>query len=114
MNVQTKPLRVGIIGLGVGQAHAEAFAKHPGCAVVALCDFAAKKQDWAREHYPQVKVTAKAEEILTAPAIDVVSICSYDDMHYEQIMLAIKHDKHIFVEKPLCLKPRMPGPYGTP
>lgn len=104
MNVQTKPLKVGIIGLGVGQAHAEAYQKNPASEVVALCDLATEKQDWARSHYPQAHVTAAATDILTDPGIDVVSICSYDDIHYEQIMLAIEHDKHIFVEKPLCLK----------
>jgi predicted dehydrogenase len=31
-----------------------------------------------------------------------VSIASYDDCHYEQIVKAVSNGKHVFVEKPLC------------
>ena len=36
--------------------------------------------------------------------IDLVSIASYDDDHYTQIIECIKNKKNIFVEKPICLK----------
>lgn len=104
MSVQTKPLKVGVIGLGVGQAHVEAYDRHPQTNIFALCDMLQEKRDWAAEHYPEAGITASAEEILTDPRVDVVSICSYDDQHYEQIMLALENNKHVFVEKPLCLK----------
>ena len=39
--------------------------------------------------------------ILTNTEIDVVSIASYDNFHCEQIVLALEHSKHVFVEKPL-------------
>lgn len=104
MSVEIKPLKVGIIGLGVGQAHAQAFARNTQTEVYALCDFAEEKQTWAKEHYPDARIVADAKDILTDASIDIVSICSYDDIHYEQIMQAIDHDKHIFVEKPLCMK----------
>ncbi|MCB9721109.1 MAG: Gfo/Idh/MocA family oxidoreductase [Candidatus Omnitrophica bacterium] len=104
MSVQTKPLKVGVIGLGVGQAHVEAYDRHPQVNIFALCDLAEEKRAWALESYPEAGFTSSAEEILTDPRIDVVSICSYDDIHYEQIMLALEHNKHVFVEKPLCLK----------
>lgn len=103
MNVQTKQLKVGVIGLGVGQAHVGAYQRNKFCDVVALCDISDEKQQWADQHHRGISFTKNAEDILTDPSIDVVSICSYDDIHYEHIISALEHNKHIFVEKPLCL-----------
>lgn len=98
-----KPLRAGIIGLGVGEKHIKGYQSHPGCEVVALCDFSDEKLAMARAKYPGIKLTSQADELLQDPEIDVVSIASYDNYHYEQILQAIGNNKHFFVEKPLCL-----------
>ncbi|MEM7013749.1 MAG: Gfo/Idh/MocA family oxidoreductase, partial [Verrucomicrobiota bacterium] len=45
----------------------------------------------------------RAEDLLADPDIDIVSIASYDDAHFEQCKLAIAHGKHIYVEKPFCM-----------
>ena len=36
-------------------------------------------------------------------SINLVSIASYDEYHYNQILKCIKYNKHIIVEKPMCL-----------
>lgn len=98
-----KKLRVGIIGLGVGEQHIAGYHSHPACEVVTLCDFSADKQKKIKAEYPDITVCSEAEEILDSAEIDVVSVASYDNHHYEQITRAIENDKHVFVEKPLCL-----------
>ncbi|MBI2328761.1 MAG: Gfo/Idh/MocA family oxidoreductase [Chloroflexi bacterium] len=98
-----KSLRVGIIGLGVGEGHIAGYQSHPDCEVVALCDFSDDKLAMAKRQYPGIRLTSKADELLHDPDIDIVSIASYDNYHYQQIVQAIENDKHIFVEKPLCL-----------
>ena len=96
-------LKVGIIGLGVGEAHIAGYESSPECKVVSLCDIDTAKIRLAKKKYPALNVTKNAKDILRDPQIQVVSIASYDNFHYEQIVEAIKHNKHIFVEKPLCL-----------
>lgn len=96
-------LRAGIIGLGVGEAHVAGYEAHPDCRVTALCDFSPRKLREAKKKYPHVRLTKDADEILNDPAIDVVSIASYDSYHYEQAAQALRQGKHLFVEKPLCL-----------
>ncbi len=98
------PLRAGIIGLGVGEAHIQGYAQHPHCQIKTLCDFSVEKLNWARQKYPSLQVTLNADEILEDPEIDIVSIASYDNYHSEQILKAIASEKHVFVEKPLCLE----------
>lgn len=98
-----KPLRTGIIGLGVGERHIAGFEAHSDCRVTALCDFDPAKQAMAAERYPAMRLYHRAEDLLDDPDIDVVSIASYDDAHFDQILRAIAAGKHIFVEKPMCL-----------
>jgi len=54
--------------------------------------------------HPGVATTVDAETVLSDPAIDVISIASYDDAHAAQVMIALEHGKHVFVEKPVCLR----------
>ena len=94
-------LRVGIIGLGVGEQHIEGYLNTGACDVV-LCDCSAEKLDLARRKYPGMPVSRDAKELLADPDIQVVSIASYDDAHAGQAIEALAAGKHVFVEKPLC------------
>lgn len=96
-------LRVAVIGLGVGEQHILGYQSHPACEVVMLCDVDEGKQTMAREKYPNMSVVAHADEVLASHSIDVVSIATYDDVHYEQVVKAIECGKHVFIEKPMCL-----------
>ena len=96
-------LRAGVVGLGVGEQHIAGYASHPGCDVVAICDTDSTKLAEVAARHPQVRSTADPAAILADPDIDVVSIASYDDAHFEQISAALAHGKHVFAEKPLVL-----------
>lgn len=92
-------LRAAVIGMGVGERHVAGYDAHPGCRTVAVCD-----TDPARlAAYDHLRTTTEAAELLTDPDIDVVSVASYDDAHFEQVRLALEHGKHVFAEKPLVL-----------
>ena len=52
----------------------------------------------------KIRFTRKEDEILENKKIDLVCISSYDNFHFDQIVKAINYNKHIFVEKPICLK----------
>ena len=101
--LKTGIIKAGIIGLGVGEAHIEGYRAHPACMVSAVCDLSDSKLSEIRKKYSDLKTTRNADEILCDSEIDVVSIASYDNYHYEQMVKAIQNKKHIFVEKPLCL-----------
>ena len=96
-------MKIGIIGLGVGRKHIQAFNSHPDCCVAGICDFSDDKLKAANPLFPNTKLTNDANEILDDPDIDLVSIASYDNHHFEQVVRAIRNKKHVFVEKPLCL-----------
>lgn len=97
-------LKVAIIGLGVGEAHIAGYAKNEHCEVVAICDFNLEKLKEVSGRHPVLTCYTDANEVLKNPSIDVVSIATYDDIHFEQIMLGLENNKHLFVEKPLCIR----------
>jgi len=100
---ETRKLRAGVIGLGVGEKHIDGYTLDPRCEVVGICDIDADKLAEVSSRHAQIPTTQNPLDILSDPAIDVVSIASYDDAHRDQVVMAAENGKHIFVEKPLCL-----------
>ena len=74
-------LRVGIIGLGVGESHIQGYEKHPSCEVVKICDFNEEVLHAVGNRHPQKTLTPDSKEITSDPEIDIVSIASYDNYH---------------------------------
>ena len=99
-----RTLRAGVIGLGVGEQHIAGYSAHPDCRVVALSDTDPVRCKAMATKYPDLEVLEDPFALLARDDIDVVSIASPDDAHYAQILAAIEHRKHLFVEKPLCLR----------
>jgi predicted dehydrogenase len=95
-------LRAGIIGLGVGQRHVDAYRRHPACEVAVLCDVAGDRLRAAAARHPDLDVVADPGAVLADPRINLVSIASWDDAHAGQVLEALDQGKHVFVEKPLC------------
>ena len=98
-----KKLNVAVIGLGVGARHAEIYNLDKRTNLVTLCDFNKKKIQLLKKKYSNCHFTTQADEIFKDPNIDIVSIASYDNFHYEHILKSIKYKKNFFVEKPFCL-----------
>lgn len=98
-------LNAAIIGLGVGERHIAGYEAQGGARVVALCDIDEQKREMAARRYPGRRITAHAEDVLSDPDIQVVSVASYDDAHFGQVLGALDAGKHVFVEKPLVLRP---------
>jgi len=96
-------LKAGIIGLGVGEQHISGYGVDPRCEVVALCDSDKTKLKEVGSKYQQCRLTTNPDDILFDPSIGVVSIATYDNAHWDQIIKALENGKHVFAEKPLCL-----------
>lgn len=101
--MKNKRLRVGVIGLGVGERHASSYASHPKCEVAALCDQNETKLGEFRGRYESAVLTTNPNNVLQDETIDAVSVASHDADHFEQIMKALRAGKHVFAEKPVCL-----------
>ena len=97
-----KKIKVGIIGLGVGERHLKALMKNNKCEVISICDFNNKKLLAIKKKY-KINCTINPNEILENKKINLVSIASYDNYHFSQAKKALNNNKHVFIEKPAVL-----------
>jgi UDP-N-acetyl-2-amino-2-deoxyglucuronate dehydrogenase len=99
-----KKVRVGVIGLGVGERHVEAYNSLPDVEVKAICDIDPQRlKDVGDRHGVSLRYEDH-RSITESDDIDAVSICTYDDVHAEQTISALRNGKHVMVEKPAVLK----------
>jgi len=97
-----RKLGVAVVGLGVGEQHARAYARHDRCALRWLFDLSAKKADAVRRRLGAGAVAGSYRQILADDGVDAVSIASFDHLHFREVKAALAAGKHVFVEKPLC------------
>ncbi len=98
------PLGVGLIGAGrIGSTHARLLAGEvPGARVAAVND-ARPEAAQALGRELGVPTVATAEELLAAPDVHAVAICSSTDSHAALLLAAAEAGKPVFCEKPVSL-----------
>jgi UDP-N-acetyl-2-amino-2-deoxyglucuronate dehydrogenase len=96
-------LKAGVIGLGVGEQHLKTYNAIDGCEVVAICDIDGAQLQAVGDRHGVIGRHGDFRQVTENPEIDVVSICSYDDCHAEQVISALNAGKHVMVEKPVAL-----------
>ncbi|HVZ00919.1 MAG TPA: Gfo/Idh/MocA family oxidoreductase [Dongiaceae bacterium] len=98
-------IRVGLIGLGeVAQLmHLPLLADDPRFAIEAVMDVAPSLVAHVADRYNVRRRYGRAEDLLADEALDAVFILSPDHVHAMHLGLAIAADKHVFIEKPVCL-----------
>jgi predicted dehydrogenase len=100
MNAQ--PLRAAVIGLGVGEQHARAFAADEDAELTWLYDLDPSRTARIARDLGQGKVADGLPQILADRRTDALCIATYDDAHFGEVMAALDANKHVFCEKPLC------------
>ena len=96
-------INAAIIGSGIGIKHLEAINKYKKSKVSVLCEKDKTKISLLKKKYPDIKIISTENKIFKDKSINLVSIASYDNFHYSQILQCIKYNKNIIVEKPMCL-----------
>lgn len=95
-------LRAAVIGLGVGEQHVRSLANHPECEVVLACDISPCVLTSFSTRWPDIRTSQNAADAFDDPNVDIISIASYDNLHFDQVVAALDNEKHVFVEKPIC------------
>jgi len=102
---------VGLIGTGfMGKCHAmaygavrAAFGDVPAIDRVALCDVDADHAADCASAFGFARATTDWRDLLTDPAIDLISITSPNGLHREMAVAALEAGKHVWCEKPMAL-----------
>ena len=96
-------INAAIIGTGIGIKHLEAIEGYRKSKVSIICEKNKKKFLELKKRYPKIKITNDENNIFLDKKINLVSIASFDNHHFSQIVKCFKAKKHIIVEKPMCL-----------
>lgn len=96
-----KSVRFGIVGLGIGRAHATGIQKSRGGQVLALCDTDPEVLAQQCQSFGVTRAYSDYRELCADPDVDAVCVCTPNYLHAEVAICALECGKHIIVEKPI-------------
>jgi predicted dehydrogenase len=94
-------INIGIIGFGYwGPNVARNFHASGDAKLIAVSDLSEKRLGIAAAHYPFIRTSKNAIDVIRAADIDAVAVATPVSSHYELAKEALLAGKHVFVEKP--------------
>ena len=99
-------LKIGLIGAGfMGDMHATCYAalENEGVKVTAVADVVAEKAQKLAECFG-AKVFKDGASLIEQADVDIVDICLPTYLHAQHAVKAMKKNRAVFIEKPVCLK----------
>ncbi len=103
MSLINKKIYSAVIGLGVGMKHFDALRNNKNCEVKIVCDKNKKILKKLKKKYKKIKFTNNDKLIFQDKKVNLVSIASYDNNHFEQVIKSLNNNQNVIVEKPICL-----------
>ena len=89
-------LKTGIVGLGkMGRIRKKVIDAHPGFEVIAICD----QDENLKKEFPILQFYNKWEDLLLSD-LDVIVICTYNNVAPDIVCASLNKGLHVFCEKP--------------
>lgn len=108
MSTKSRTVQVGVIGCGeiTQVAHIPNLGFLSDLFTITyLCDVSLESLKYNAQkvinHIP--KTTQDPSELCASPDVDLVFIANSDEYHAVHVIEGLKHDKHVFIEKPMAL-----------
>jgi predicted dehydrogenase len=98
-------LGVGIVGSGwVAGEHVKAYQRNPNTEVVAVCGRdEARTREKVRSWGIDCAIYTDYAKMLERRDVNIISICTPNDLHVDEAVSAAQAGKHILIEKPIAL-----------
>ena len=113
MQAQITEMTIGVAVVGAGRwgNHlVRNFLNHPTANVLAVVDHHRDRLQALGERYQlssnQLVDTQQWDTLLNREEVDAVAIATPASTHYSLIDAALRHGKHVFVEKPITVDPK--------
>ena len=107
-----KTFGVGVIGAGfMGKTHTYGYVNMPlfyddlpfKIKLVGICNRTLSKAEKLKDDFGYEFATSNYHDLLEREDVDIIDVCTPNDVHREQILAAIKTGKNLYVDKPLCI-----------
>jgi predicted dehydrogenase len=101
--MSVKKIKVAILGTGfMGRVHTEALRRLGNVEVVGVSGSSTARARAFADEVTIERATGDYREYTEDPDVDVIHICSPNELHYEQTMASLAAGKHVLCEKPLA------------
>lgn len=95
-------MRISIIGYGYwGPNLVRNFNNTKGVEVASVFDLSEKQLNRVQSSYPSIATTTNFNDVLKDDSIDAVAIATPVFTHFSLASEALKHGKHVLIEKPM-------------
>lgn len=95
-------LQVAVIGTGgIADLHMQSYHSNDRVEIYAICDLNEERARQKANQYKAAKAYTDYKRLLADPAVDAVSICTWNNTHAEISIAALQAGKNVLVEKPL-------------
>lgn len=98
-----QPLRLAVVGAGIGARYAESFQRVPGVEVVALCASSTRNAAPAAARLGIAEVHTDVALMLERCQPDIVAVATPNDTHHEITLQALDAGAHVLCDKPLAM-----------
>ena len=95
------PIRVGVIGLGIGKTHLQHYQGMPDVEIAAVADVDARAAAMLGTQYGATAYTDPSD-LLRNEHLDTVSICTPPKYHAPLAIAAAERGIHVLCEKPMA------------
>ena len=98
-------VRFGVVGAGdFGELHLKILSKHPEAEITWICVRTLSHAKEMAQKYGG-KPTNSYKDILEDNTVNAISILTPEQVHFEQAMSALEHNKDVLIEKPIATDP---------
>lgn len=98
-------MKVGVIGLGMGRAHLQAYRAFDQAQIVGIADLDESRLKASAAEYQIERTFADYHQLLALPELEAVSVCLPNNLHAPVVIEALQAGKHVLVEKPMARTP---------
>jgi len=97
-----RPIHVGIIGTGIGQAHFAGYSKLPNVKVIGLVDIIPERAKAVAAQWNVPHAFTDCRSLLELEDLDAVSVGVPNSLHLPIAVDALAAGKHVLCEKPMA------------
>ena len=96
------PLKVAVIGTGMGRHHMKEYVESPNVKLVAVCDLNRQEALAFAKQYGAETVVTDYHDLWQVPNLDAISIAVPNYMHAQIAIEALERGLHVMCEKPMA------------
>jgi predicted dehydrogenase len=98
----TTPLRIAVVGSGIGAQHIQAYQTAPDLfEVTALCDVDPQRGSTLAQKHGIREFLTDFQAAIRRTDVDVIDLCTPPHLHFQQICAALEAGKDVICEKPI-------------